>query len=201
MESSQDDARQATAGPENMIEFISPVFLSDTIAFGLAAKLPVEENGTTATGMSELVSFDADALDSWTVWHMGNFVAHLMRRALTGEVPLAFRGAIAFGRFGLTDRFLIGEAVDEAATFHERATRAIVGLAPSAAKFEQAEVPSLCRSSSGPRFPRKGRVGATAAPWDTWAVLPWVRLDEPTIDLIDLYSRRSSPRTTPSWLR
>jgi hypothetical protein len=38
-------------------------------------------------------------------------------------------------------------------------------------------------------IPRKGRVGETAAHWDTWAVLPWGEVDEPTIDLVDLYSR------------
>jgi hypothetical protein len=190
LEASQEDARQAIAGPATTIDFIAPVFVSDTVAFGLAAKPVAEANAALEVrGEAELFSFDAASLDSWTVWHMGNFLAHLMRRALVGEVPLAFRGAVAFGRFGLTDRFLIGEAVDEAAAFHERADGAMVGFAPSAARFEQAAVPS-----SGSKFlkypiPTKGRDGAAQGTWDTWAVIPWGELDEPTVDLIDLFSR------------
>jgi hypothetical protein len=191
LEASQEDAQQATAGPENMIDFISPVFLSDTVAFGLAAKPVAEVNATLeTTGTSELVGpFDAGRLDSWTVWHMGNFLAHLMRRALMGEVPFAFRGAVAFGRFGMTDRFLIGEAVDEAATFHERADGAIVGFAPSAALFEQAAIPSSVSKFIKYSIPTKRRDGASAGTWDTWAVIPWGELDGPTVDLIDLFSR------------
>ncbi|MGA3124984.1 MAG: hypothetical protein ABSF69_29950 [Polyangiaceae bacterium] len=120
---------------------------------------------------------------------MGNFLAHLMRRALTGEVPLAFRGALAFGRFGMTDRFLIGEAVDEAATYHERADGAIVGLAPSAATFEQAEVPSSVSKFVKYSIPAKRRGGGVGEPWNTWAVLPWGEIEDAHIDLVDLFSR------------
>jgi hypothetical protein len=191
LEASQEDARQATAVPATMIHFIAPVFLSDTVAFGLAAKPVTDANAALeATGEVELVGpFDESRLNSWTVWHMGNFLAHLMRRALLGKVPLAFRGAVAFGRFGMTDRFLIGEAVDEAANFHECPHGAIVGLAPSAAKFEQAEVPSSVSKFVKYSIPTKARDGATAVAWDTWAVLPWGEGDESAVDLIDLFSR------------
>lgn len=187
---SQEDARQATAGPATTIDFIAPVFLSDTVAFALAAK-PVEQPNAAleALGEAELLSFDADRLDSWMIWHLGNFLAHLMRRALTGEVPFAFRGAIAIGSFGMTERFLIGEAVDEAAEFHERANGAFVGFAPSAAKFEQAEVPSSVSKFLRYPIPTKGRNGTAPAIWETWAVLPWGELDEPRLDLVELFSR------------
>jgi len=190
MKASEEDARLATTGVGNLIDFVSPVFLSDTVAFGLAPK-PVDEANAAleASGEAELLQFDEHRLDSWTVWHMGNFVAHLMRRALLGEVPLAFRGAVAFGRFGMTDRFLIGEAVDEAATFHERADAAIVGLAPSAAKFEQAEVPSSVSKFVKYAIPTKARDTATAATWDTWAVIPWGEIDEPGVNLEELFAR------------
>jgi hypothetical protein len=191
LEASQEDARQATAGSPTMIDFIAPVFLSDTVAFGLAAKPVAEANAALeATGEAELVgAFDVDRLDSWTVWHMGNFLAHLMRRALAGEVPLAFRGAVAFGNFGMTDRFLVGEAVDEAAMFHERADAAIVGLAPSAAKFEQADVPSSVSKFIKYPIPTKARGSSPAGTWDTWAVIPWGDIDEPTLDLIDAFAK------------
>jgi hypothetical protein len=184
---SQEDAQLATQGVGNLTEFISPVFLSDTVAFGLAAKPLDEANAALeASGEAELVGpFDEERLDSWTVWHMGNHLAHLMRRALVGEVPLAFRGAVAFGHFGLTDRFLIGEAVDEAAGFHERPNAAIVGLAPSAARFGQAEVPSAISKFIRYAIPTK----ASGASWDTWAVLPWGEIEDPQVDLLDLFSR------------
>ena len=185
--SSEEDVRRATDGPENMIDFIAPVFLSDTVAFGLTAKAPAEANAALeAAGTLELVGpFDQERLDSWTVWHMGNFLAHLMRRALVGEVPFAFRGAVAFGRFGMTDRFLIGEAVDDAAKLHEKAHGAIVGFAPSAARFEQAEVPSSVSKFIKYSIPVKPSPRALATTWDTWAVLPWGELDDPPIDLLD----------------
>ena len=190
LDASQEDVRLATAGVGNVIDFISPVFLSDTVAFGLAAKGVKEANAALeASGEAELFQFDEHRLESWTVWHMGNFLAHLMRRAVTGEVPLAFRGAVAFGRFGMTERFLIGEAVDEAATFHERPDAAIVGLAPSAARFEQAAVPSSVSKFIEYAVPMKARGDTASEAWNTWAVIPWGELEEPTFDLIDAFAK------------
>lgn len=190
VEASQDDTRKATDGAATTIDFISSIALSDTVVFGLCAKSVEAANAALeARGEAELFTFDAQSLDSWTIWHMGNFLAHLMRRALTGEVPFAFRGAVAFGSFGMTDRYLIGEAVDEAAMFHERPDGAIVGLAPSAARFEQAQVPSAVSKFIKYQIPTKEKTGGPGTPWDTWAVLPWGELDEPTLDLIDLFTR------------
>jgi hypothetical protein len=186
----EEDARLATAGPDNMIDFIAPLFLSDTVVFGLAAKSPADVNAVLrANRTADLVgSFDEERTDSWTVWHMGNFLAHLMRQALVGEVPFAFRGAVAFGRFGLTDRFLIGEAIDEAATFHERPDGAIVGLAPSAARFEQAAVPSSVSKFVKYPIPTKARGAVPAGTWNTWAVVPLGEVEDPAIDLKALFS-------------
>lgn len=181
MATSQEDARLAMALGQ-IADFVAPVFLSDTVAFGLTARPLADVNATMKTS-GEIVQFDEHTLDSWVVWHMGNFLAHLMRRALVAKVPMAFRGAIAFGRFGMTDRFIIGEAVDEAAPFHEAADAAIVGLTPSAEKFAQAEVPSPISKFFRYGIPKK------QGHWNTWAVLPWGEPEDPKLDLIDLYGR------------
>ena len=183
MATSQEDARLAmTLGP--IADFVSPVFLSDTVAFGLTAR-PLADVNAAMKSSGEIVQFDEHTLDSWVVWHMGNFLAHLMRRALVAEVPMAFRGAVSFGRFGMTDRFIIGEAVDEAAPFHELADAAIVGLTPSAEKFAQAEAPSSISKFVRHGIPKKKEQGV----WNTWAVLPWGEPEDPKLDLIDLYGR------------
>jgi hypothetical protein len=192
LEETQQKAReQAQAAPrwDNMIDFISPVFLSDTVVFGLAPRPPDEVNREIEASGEMLDPFDSERLGSWTVWHMGNLIADLMRRALVGEVPFAFRGAIAFGRFGMTERFVIGEAVDEAADYHERADGAFVGLAPSAAQYEQAPVPSAASKFVKYDIPVKPKGTMPGPPWTTWAVVPWGDLNEPELDLVDRYSR------------
>ncbi len=65
-------------------------------------------------------------------------VAVLQREASLATVPLAYRGAIAFGEAVLDDRFLLGPAIDEAAACMELANAAMVWFAPSAA--EQASI-------------------------------------------------------------
>ena len=45
---------------------------------------------------------------------------------------LAYRGCISVGQFEISDRFVLGPAVDEAATYLDAAQAAIVWMAPTA---------------------------------------------------------------------
>jgi hypothetical protein len=59
-------------------------------------------------------------------------LAHVIAEATHAPVPLAFRGAIAFGEYSAEEEFVIGPAVDEAAAAHEAADAAVVWFCPSA---------------------------------------------------------------------
>jgi hypothetical protein len=69
-------------------------------------------------------------------------LAHVIAEAARDPVPLAFRGAIAFGEYSAEEEFVIGPAVDEAAAAHEAADAAIVWLCPSAVEVLQKFQPS-----------------------------------------------------------
>jgi hypothetical protein len=55
--------------------------------------------------------------------------------------PVSFRGCIAVGDVCIQDDFVLGDAVDEAAQWHEQAEAALVWLAPSALRMSTAENP------------------------------------------------------------
>lgn len=96
----------------------------------------------------------------------------------TWDVPLAYRGAIAHGRFHVEDRFLLGPAVDEAAEAMNRPEGAFVYLTESARDLYR---------DYGPRpvatrwpVPLKAEPGASAPgalsairTFDTWVVSPF----------------------------
>ena len=52
--------------------------------------------------------------------------------AADARVPLAYRGCIAAGELAVSGSFFVGEAIDEAATWHEKADAAITWVTPSA---------------------------------------------------------------------
>jgi hypothetical protein len=65
---------------------------------------------------------------------VADLVSTLINAASQGPVPLAYRGCIAAGKFFSTESLFVGEAVDEAAEWSERADAAVVWLAPSACR-------------------------------------------------------------------
>jgi|GEM_PF-2401775 len=140
----QTDAR---AHGGNLLEFVRVTALSDTIVFGVATKaLDLVTQGLKEEGWGEIFQFDNDLLAGEAVRIAAELLGGLLRKAIEPPVPLAYRGAIAFGQFGMTDRFVIGPAIDEAADWMDKADGAVVVLTPSAAKYPQAGAPSSISS-------------------------------------------------------
>ncbi|MGA3123705.1 MAG: hypothetical protein ABSF69_23320 [Polyangiaceae bacterium] len=75
LDASQDDARLATKGAGNVIDFIAPVFLSDTVAFGLAAK-PVEQANAALEASGEAGLFEFDEHRLALLSHSGGETGH-----------------------------------------------------------------------------------------------------------------------------
>src|ERR1041385_2163796 len=99
----------ARAHGGNVLEFVRPSFLSDTVVFAVASKpVDVVNQGLSETGWGGIVQFDDSSLEGEAVRIAAELISVLIRRGLEDPVPLAFRGALAFGRFGMTDRFVIG---------------------------------------------------------------------------------------------
>jgi class 3 adenylate cyclase len=124
---------------DNFVAFAGATFLSDTFVFGITAKSPeAMSEGQFAKDLE--LQFTDEHTSAEAIRIAAMRVAELQRQGLQGDPPFAFRGCIAFGEFGLTDRFLIGPAVDEAASGMNAAHGAVVWLAPSADAFKQTEV-------------------------------------------------------------
>lgn len=94
-------------------------FLSDTIV--VAASIRDHELAKNARAANSLLRMAASQA-----------VARIMRTAALGPKPLAYRGAIAVGSFSIDYPFIVGPAIDEAASLMELANGAFVWLAPSA---------------------------------------------------------------------
>lgn len=94
--------------------------LSDTLVVGVAFDPKTRGDRTLAPVPGHAIIRAAS---------IGNM---LLRRGGEGKVRFAYRGAIAFGDFEVTDRFVVGAAVDEAAEAYEQAEGAFVWLTPSA---------------------------------------------------------------------
>lgn len=163
----------------NVLEFVRPSFLSDTVVFGVSTKpLATVTAGLQKEGWGDIVEFDDDTLAGEAVRIAAELIGALIREALEEPVPLAFRGAIAFGRFGMTDRFVIGPAIDEAAEWMNGPQGALVVLTPTAAKYPQAEIPSgisnLVRYSVPLKKPTDDKLQ-----FDTLVVSPFAGVDVP----------------------
>lgn len=89
-------------------------FLSDTIAVSMA----LDESTKDREAMSVL--------------YLGDVISWILDRTLRSNVPLAYRGAIAIGSYEVSPHFLIGQAIDDAASAHDLAQGAIIWLTPEA---------------------------------------------------------------------
>jgi len=89
-------------------------FLSDTIAVSMAL--------AESTKNREALS----------VLYLTDVISWVLDRVLRSSVPLAYRGAIALGSYEVSPHFLIGQAIDEAASAHELAQGALIWLTPEA---------------------------------------------------------------------
>jgi len=96
------------------------------------------------------------------------FIRVLCQEALREPPVLAYRGAVAYGRFEMEDGFVIGPAVDEAAESMELADGAFIWFTPSAlARVEDGVSGGLFAHKYA--VPFKG--GAT---FETFVLVPWL---------------------------
>jgi hypothetical protein len=80
----------------------------------------------------------APALDFIALKLLVQFVEEINRRFMEEEPIIPLRGCITFGEHLMTDRFIIGPAVDRAAEYEKLANGAFIWLDPAASKvYEQ----------------------------------------------------------------
>ena len=95
---------------------IEAVFISDTICLFCWYEKPDDPNNKLCA----------------LVYILGKVIANLIREAALINPPRSLRGCISVGDFNFSDDIIIGEAVDEAASYHEIADGAFTFLTPSA---------------------------------------------------------------------
>jgi hypothetical protein len=112
--------------PSNMLRSVHTMFLSDTVAVAVVPKTLDQVHEKLRATVSE------DLLAASAVAYASTLSGEVMRDALSSSPIWAYRGCIAYGDFYMEDRFVVGEAVDEAAEHMNSADGAFVWLAPSA---------------------------------------------------------------------
>lgn len=140
---------------------IQVIYLSDTVVIGAACE---QKDGER--------SKDADAVALAVV---GTIASHIQAQALLAIVPLTYRGCIAFGDFKLSPQFIVGPAVDEAASLMDLADAALVWCTPSAsAVVSSVKGPATADSADSPRlYLRDGVPLKGGRLYRTWIVSPF----------------------------
>jgi hypothetical protein len=117
-----------------VLRSVQATFLSDTVTVAVVPKA-IDEVGE---GLRSSGVVTPGRLAASAVAYAATLSGHVMRAALGAPPAWAYRGGIAYGGFHMDDRFLVGEAVDEAAERMGAADGAFVWLAPNAkAAFEK----------------------------------------------------------------
>lgn len=104
--------------------------------------------------MSDTVVITSRIANNWnvpvapyaSVYRVSQIAAHLVWSALCAGIPMSFRGCITYGKFIAEDQFLLGPAIDEAASLEREAEGAFVWLAPSGLAVCKAEPMELAIS-------------------------------------------------------
>lgn len=113
---------------ESMLESVHVTLLSDTVVMGLGVKqvqdLPAH---VQTSGRVSQQLFDGTALV-----FLAQCVGSFMLEAARDEPVLSYRGAISFGQHVITDRFVVGPAIDDAAEHMNLASAALVLFTPRA---------------------------------------------------------------------
>lgn len=99
-------------GDQSKIQF-DATFLSDTIIVGLS----LSENDFREKALS--IIYVTDILTRILAW------------SARSSTPLSYRGAVSYGRYRIEPSFIVGEAIDEATSYHESAQGAVVWLLPN----------------------------------------------------------------------
>ncbi len=143
------------------------LFLSDTIVIGAVMK-PLDNDVERQ-----------DEADATAVLTVGAIVSQIQIEALQMRVPLMYRGCISFGSFKLTEKFIVGVAVDEAAASMDSADAALVWCTPSAARIVSGSKSRLATDIGvSPRLFLKDRVPLKGGRlYNTWVVSPFRALE------------------------
>jgi hypothetical protein len=104
------DLKELSAQP--IMQF-DATFLSDTIVVGLS--------------LPETVGSNRDAL---SVTFVTDILARILAWSARSTTPLAYRGVVAYGEYEIQPHFIVGKAIDEAASYYELAQAAVVWLLP-----------------------------------------------------------------------
>lgn len=109
----ESDLQQIGAQPEMQFDV---TFLSDTIVLGLSLSPSIPNHiALSAIYVSDIVS-------------------RILAYSARSSTPITYRGAIACGEYEIDANFIMGRAIDDAASCYESADAAIVWLAPSASE-------------------------------------------------------------------
>lgn len=153
LEKSEDFVKATTIGHYQQVSFIS-----DTIVIACADETDEPDPSRAILVASWLASY---------VTHLG---AAESEDGHDYKVQLAYRGAISFGDVWLNDRYVIGQAVDEAADNMDRAEGAFVWLTESALEQYEPDEPELLnRVACKWNVPLKPKNQAA----QTWVVHPF----------------------------
>lgn len=103
-------------------------FLSDTIVIAVPMVPKIEKMLLRHRGAFQAVMLH------YAIADLAEITSEILRSALVSAPPLAYRGCISVGKYLVKNPFILGPAVDEAASCMDRAQGAFVWLAPSAEK-------------------------------------------------------------------
>lgn len=168
--------REARKQEGNFIEYCRPAFLSDTVVLGVVTK-PAERvrKGMQNAGWGEIgQELNDDDMAAEAVRIAAFLVSKFIRESLRGPIPLAYRGAIAFGQFCMTERFIIGEAVDEAVELMNSTEGALIVGGPSVDSMQFTGVPT----SEYPMWRAPVAWKTSQQPKETWMVCPFAGTDD-----------------------
>lgn len=146
------------------------MFLSDTVVVAVVPK--------TLDRMHEVIRSHTteEDLAAAAVAYASTISGYVYRQGLFTPPSWAYRGCIAYGDFYLDDRFLVGEAVDEAAGGMDIADGAFVWLAESAKNSLERTRVSFgggCTPLTRYKVPRKTHRGDAEATIDTFVASPF----------------------------
>jgi hypothetical protein len=130
--------------------------ISDTIVIGFSQE-------PSSTGSASLLI-------------LGAFIASFFDAALRSPPPLAYRGAVSYGRFEMDDGFVVGPAIDDAAEHMELAEGAFVWATPSALERLAAESEIAFKYD----VPLKGGIS-----FETLAFAPWAMVSSDLKDITE----------------
>jgi hypothetical protein len=165
--------RSLSENPVNAFEYAGCSFLSDTIVIGIAHKSPKGIEKALGGKDSDKTSREKD--DSFSA--MATYICCVLASQVVAEAALSFpslayRGCVATGEFEMADRFILGPAIDEAASGMDLAQAAIVWLAPSAeAPLRQL---SMLNTSSFLIYPVPLKGGDI---YETFAISPFEKVE------------------------